>query len=217
MVTRTAPKKYADARRTKVTKEWAEWDKARREEMLVDGPTQLMQGGIDPAAYFPEQYDAAIPDEGAWILVLEEPQTVMRQHFRVPLLSMWRARSHTLNTGAFVLGGKGPKVYPQQAVIQTPAGDLHLWPHEYRIVRDPMALASDPDATLNSLGGEAVLNEDERFYLMSRGISHQDATLMLFDKIESLDFVYVTFPEEITSILEGVGQPLHRHLALNPR
>lgn len=216
MISRTPPKKYADARRTKVTKEWLEWDKARREKLAMDGPMQLMSAGIDPAVYFPDEHDAAIPEDGAWILILEEPHTVLRETFRVPLLSMWRARSHTLNSGGFTLQ-KGVKVFPQQAVIATPGGDLHLWPHEYRIVENPLALASDPDAELHALGGQPVLDEDELFYLMSRGIPHSEATMLLFDKIESLDFVYVTFPEWITNLLEGVGRPLHRHIALNPR
>lgn len=211
-----APKKYADSRRTTVRKEWLEWDKARREDLAANGPTQLMRAGIDPAMYFPEEYDSAIPEEGAWILVLEEPHTVLRATFRVPVLSMWRARAHSLNSGGFALD-KGAKVFPQQAVITTPGGDLHLWPHEYRVVENPMALASDPDAELHALGGQPVLDGQHLFYLQSRGIPHSEATMLLFDTISSLDFVYVTFPEWITSALEGVGRPLHRHIALNPR
>ncbi|MFF2053782.1 hypothetical protein ACFVU2_19415 [Leifsonia sp. NPDC058194] len=216
MVTRTAPKKYADDRRTQVTPEWLDWDEDRRAEAADEGWELAAAAGFDPAIYFPEQVDKAIPEEGAWILILEEPHTPVREKFRLPLLSMWRARPHQLNDGAVNIT-KRLKVYPKQAVIATPAGDLHLWPHEYQIATNPMGLASDPDAELHALGGQPVLDEEELFYLQSRGIPRQQATMMLFDRIESLDFVYVTFPEEITSLLEGVGRPLHRHIALNPR
>jgi hypothetical protein len=100
--------------------------------------------------------------------------------------------------------------YPQQAVIATPAGDLHLWPHEYVMATRPMDLASDPEAELHSLGGEVVLDEDKMFYLQSRGIPRSEATLMIFDTIKSLDFVYVTFPEWLTTMFAGVGQANHR-------
>lgn len=209
-----APKKYLDARRTQVSQEWVDWDAARREQ-LADGVwEELASAGYDPAIYLPGE--KAIPEDGAWILILEVPHTPINEQFELPLLSMWRARRHDLNDGG-VMTGEGIKLHPQQAVIATPAGDLHLWPHEYMVANDPMGLASDPDATLHTLGGEPVLDTEALFYLQSRGITHQQATMMLFDKIQSLDFVYVTFPEWITVLLEGVGRPLHRHVALNPR
>jgi hypothetical protein len=215
MSTKTAPKKYVNAQRTEVTPEWLAWDAERRVEITEDAAHQAASSGYDPAVFFPEIDGKAIPDEGAWILILEEPHTVMKDRFRLPLLSMWRARRHVLaNTS---ISTRGVKFHPQQAVIATPAGDLHLWPHEYMIATNPMALASEPDAELHALGGQPVVDEEEIFYLQSRGIPRQEAVLMLFDKIESLDFVYVTFPEEITSLLEGVGRPLRRHMALNPR
>ncbi|MFB7919525.1 hypothetical protein [Streptomyces sp. NPDC056061] len=79
-----------------------------------------------------------------------------------------------------------------------------------------MQLAPDPEATLHSLGGQPVLDEQELFYLVSRGIPRHDAVMLLFEKVASLDFVYVTFPEEITTLLAGGGESLRRHMALNP-
>ena len=210
------PKKYIDARRTQATPEWLAWDDERRANVAEDCWKELLGGGYDPVTYLPEIDDKKIPEDGAWILILEEPLTGLRDRFRVPLLSMWRARRHELNSSS-VTTSTGVKLYPQQAVITTPGGDLHLWPHEYTIAKNPMALASDPDSTLNTLGGEAVLDEEKMFYLQSRGIPRQEATLMLFDTIVSLDFVYVTFPEYITAALEGVGRPLRRHIALSKR
>lgn len=214
-MTRTrAPRKYSDPERTKVTAEWLDWYEAKRTD--TEAWEQVAWLGGEPSTYFPERDGKAIPDEGAWILVVEEPWTVLRSSFRVPLISMWRARPHTLNSGAITVSN-GLTIRPQQAVITTPAGDLHLWAHEYVIAERPMELASDPDATLHTLGGQPVLDEDELFYLMSRGIPRHDAVMLLFAKVTSLDFVYVTFPEEITTALAGAGQTLRRHMALNPR
>ncbi|MFI5702607.1 hypothetical protein ACIA78_21485 [Streptomyces xanthochromogenes] len=161
--------------------------------------------GAEPSMFFPEQDGKAVPEEGAWIIVVEEPMTELRSRFRVPELSMWRARPHQLNSGAITVGhGKqAAKVYPKQAVIATSRGDLHLWPHEHVVADRPMELASDPEATLNSLGGQPVLDEEELFYLMSRGLPRHEAVMLLFDRVTSLDFVYVTFPKEVTDVLAG--------------
>jgi hypothetical protein len=212
----SAPRKYLNKDRTKVSPEWMDWAKEQREQAADFAWRHVASLGYDPDSYFPELVDKAIPEEGAWILVIEEPFTELRSRFRVPLLSMWRARPHELNVGGIQVA-KGLKIYPQQAIIATPGGDLHLWPHEYIVATNPMALAAEEGATLNSLGGDPVLNEDALFYLQSRGISYQDAALMLFDTIRGTDFMYVTFPEEVTEQLEGWGRSLRRHVFLNPR
>lgn len=212
----SAPRKYLDKKRTKVSPEWMKWAEEQHEQASDFAWRHIASLGYDPDMYFPELVEKDIPEEGAWILVIEEPFTELRSRFRVPLLSMWRARPHELDSGGVQIA-KGLSIYPQQAVITTPGGDLHLWPHEYIVPKDPMSLAADADATLNSLGGDPVLNEDALFYLQSRGIPYQDAALMLFDTIKGTNFMYVTFPEEVTEQLEGVGRPLRRHMALNPR
>ncbi|WP_326742838.1 hypothetical protein [Streptomyces sp. NBC_01768] len=209
------PKKHAEPRHTQGTPEWQERDAERCAEAADEGRFLAASIGAEPSMYFPEQDGKAVPEDGAWILVVEEPFTELRSRFRVPPLSMWRARPHELNTGAIV--SKGVKIHPKQAIISTPGGDLHLWPHEYVVVDRPMALVSDPDATLHSLGGQPVLDEEALFYLMSRGIPRHEAVMVLFDTVTSLDFVYVTFPEWITDALAGAGQSLCRHMALNPR
>lgn len=209
-----APKKYADKNRTIVTEEWQIWH--RRQVALGEdqGYSHLLAAGVDPDTYIlpPEK---VIPEEGAWILITEVPRGVAL-NFDVPPLSMWRARSHELNTGGIEIA-KGVKVWPQQAVIATPAGDLHLWPHEYIVAKDPVGLVSDPDSSLHQLGGSPVLNDDHLFYLMSRGISRREATLLLFEQITDTSFVYVTFPDWVTDLMYGMGQSLSRHISLNPR
>lgn len=212
----SAPKKYSDARRTVISDAWLAWEAERHEAAVEAAWEEALDHGLDPGTYFPERDGKAIPEEGAWIIVVEEPHSELKSRFRVPPVSMWRARSHELNRGGFT-GSTGVRFNPKQAVIATPGGDLHLWPHEYVVAKNPMGLATDPDAELHTLGGEPVMDEEKLFYLQSRGIRRETAMLMLFDTITSLDFVYVTFPEWLTEIFAGVGQSLHHHIALNQR
>ncbi|QDH91601.1 hypothetical protein QDA01_gp88 [Microbacterium phage Cinna] len=208
------PRKYADKNRTIITEEWQVWHQRQLALGEDNGWSTMLAAGVDPYTYMPEP-ERTIPEEGAWIIVVEVPRGVAID-FDVPPLSMWRARHHELNSGGVEIA-KGVKVWPQQAVIATPAGDLHLWPHEYIVVKDPAGLVGDPDATLHQLGGSPVLNEDHMFYLMSRGISHREAVLLLFDQITDPSFVYVTFPDWAVDAMYGAGQPLHRHISLHPR
>lgn len=211
-------RKYLDRDRTIVNPEWlAARDEARKN--LGDAAHDFMAFGHNVETYLPEQYGKHIPDEGAWVLVLDEPLTELRSRFRVPLLSMWRARRHELNSGRIKVseGGFDFSLAPQQGVIATPGGDLHLWPHEYIIANDPLGLLSCEGAVIHSLGGETVLDEDHLFYLQSRGIPYSEAVLLLFEQITGTDFAYITFPEEVTEVFAGVGLPLWRHIADHPR
>lgn len=99
------------------------------------------------------------------------------------------------------------RLHPRQAVISTPGGDLHLWPREYVLATNPRALVSDPGATIHTLGGQPLVDTEQLFYLMSRGVPYSQAVLMLFDQVRGTDHCYVTFPEEITSLLAGIGRP----------
>lgn len=217
---RTPPKKWADKARTAMTPEYSFWyheGPGRRrldptdEEQAYDHfyGTQPVFGG-DPVAnhgvYYPEEYDKDIGD-GGWIFVIDPPRTELDARFKVPLLSLWWARPHVLDSGPMC--GR----LPYQAVIATPGGDLHLWPHEYMVCNNPAGLIGEEGSHLHSLGGQAVVDEDQLFYLMSRGLSRQEATILLLDQIEDGSaFGYVTFDEEIVEIFAGVGTTLTSHM-----
>lgn len=214
----STPRKYLDDDRVVVNPAWLEWRQEQYAAVLEDGPRQIAAHGYDPARYFPELYDKKISEDGAWILVLEEPYTELITRFRVPLLSMWRARPHQLNSSVRITYDRfAVNVTPHQAVISTPGGDLHLWPHEYHVVTDPYELMSCEGAALHELGGAPVLAADQLFYLQSRGIEYREAVLLLIAQVQVMDFVYVTFPEQVTAQLDGVGQPLWRHMQRHPR
>lgn len=203
-----APRKYLDRDRTEVNPEWLEW---RREQV----ESRIAYLGPDMhERYFPEEYGKAIPDEGAWVMVLEEPHTELRSRFRIPLRSVWRARRHELNSGGF------EGVAPKQAVIATPGGDLHLWPHEYSVMGDVTFLVGqEPDVEMRRLGGEPVFSGelvDQLFYLQARGISRQEAALLLINGAVDPRVYFVLAPE-LVEALGSLGVPLWRHVQMHPR
>lgn len=206
---------YADLARTDVTPEWWEWAREAAEDACA-------AMGVHPMTYWPEDYDRGIGDDGAWIIIVEVPHTGLG--WDVPPMSMWRARRTSCRSGALVIGGTPTRQQyapwmPQQAVIATPAGDLHLWPHEYVVIGDPSAFIGEDGVEMHTLGGDPVLpDDDERlFYLMSRGIGRHDAALMLIGDIRNLDFAYFTFPDDVVAYFDGVGQPLWRYVRTHPR
>lgn len=185
----------------------------------------LIRGDHGTATYFPESVGKALPKEGAWVIVTQEPNTVLRNDFRLPVPSMWRAKPRHLDVGAITvhldMGTQTYTAHPVIAVITTPAGELGLWPHEYVIASKPTEIASDPDSTLNSLGGQPLIDEDQLFYLRSRGIPRHQAVMMLLDTIENTDYAYVTFSHEVTeslaSLADRVSTSLDQHTIQNPR
>ncbi len=199
-----APKKYLDADRTQVSPQWLDWKKeadAERRDFLC--------GDLD-SSYFPEDYSKDL-DEGAWIFVVDPPNGSVAHDFHVPELSIWYARPHLLNVGR--MAGR----FPYQAVIQTPAGDLHLWPHEYVVCDEPQKFLGLEGVEVHSLGGDPVLDEEQLFYLTSRGIPADTATQMLFAQIKSQSYCYITFPDYAVQAFAGVGTSLRSHIHRNPR
>lgn len=197
----TPPRKFLDKYRTTITPEWLVWNdlhKMTDEDYAHHALSIHGDVNANTAVYFPEEFDKDLGD-GSWVFVIDPPHTELSDRFQVPLLSMWYARPHVMNQGA--LGGR----LPYQAVIQTPAGDLHLWPHEYTVCQDPGAFLGEEGTEIHALGGEPLLPEDQLWYLMSRGISRHDATMMLFNEIDSQSFCYVTFHKEIVAFFAGVG------------
>ena len=192
---RRRPKKYAPR---EVSPEWLEW--AREEAMR-----HCLALGVHPSWYFAEDYDKQIADEGAWIIVLDPPHVQLTNDFQLPRLSMWRA---TRFDGAHL--ARDLPFRFQQAVINTPGGTVHLWPTEYTIIDDiTQFVGQEPNCTLHSLGGQPVLDEDQMFYLMSRGVSRQDAALLLIGQVTATDFAYFTFSKEYQDLFAGVGIPLN--------
>lgn len=201
------PRKYLDPDRTQVSAEWLTWSAERQAR---DDQLTLLRDADTDSSYYPEQYDKDLGD-GAWIFVIDPPNGSVGLAFEVPLLSLWFARPHRLSSGR--LGSR----YPYQAIIQTPAGDLHLWPHEYTLCARPRELLGLDGVEIHSLGGDPALDGEQLFYLTSRGIPRDLATQLLFDQIKSQNFCYITFPDYAVELFAGVGTSLRSHLRRNPR
>lgn len=201
MATKTgAPRKYlGTGTGRRINPDWQEWKDASDFAWIARLD--------DPARYWPADFGKDLGD-GAWIMVVEVPHTALQ--WDLPLLSIWRARPHRLSSGL-----AGRRAY--QAVIATPAGDLHLWPHEYVILTDPTGILTDPAVEVHTLGGDPLLDEEHLWYLMSRGIPQGDAARLLLPHVRGLDYAYATLPPEAVDALEGFGQPLWRHIQLHPR
>ncbi|MGV8909640.1 MAG: hypothetical protein ACOH1Y_11715 [Propionicimonas sp.] len=199
---RRRPRKFVP--RT-VTPEWREWAKEEAENFC-----RTLR--VHPSWYFPEDHDKAIPDDGAWICVIDPPP-VSLVNFELPHLSMWRATRFE--------GRRLAKDLPfpsQQAVINTPGGTVRLWPTEYVIIPDiTRYVGVEPDCLMHSLGGQPVLDEERVFYLMSRGINREGASLLLLGEVSGQDFAYFTFAPEYQAMFAGAGVPLATHVARNPR
>jgi hypothetical protein len=209
------PKKYLDAARTEINPDWMQWARAAAQDWCDDTYN-------DYSTYFPEEYGKAIPDEGAWIMVLDVPHTELSSRFEVPVMSTWRARRHSCNFGHPQSGKTVLPFTPQQAVISTPGGDLHLWPHEYTIISDvSFMIGAEPEFDMITLGGEPLFDDpvlaERLFYIQSRGISRHEAGLLTLNDQQAPDFVYFVMHPELAAMWEGVGVPLWRHMVKHPR
>lgn len=215
------PAKYLDpVAKTDINPEWLEWAKDAAYDTCI-------AMNMDPTTYFPEDAGKEIPEEGAWVMVLDVPHTELSARFDVPLMSTWRARRHSANYGHLRSSWASGKVMtlpftPQQAVIATPEGDLHLWPHEYTVISDvSFMVGAEPEFTMMTLGGEPVFDDpvlvERLFYLQTRGISREEAALLMLNDQQAPDFVYFVMHPELAAMWEGVGVPLWRHMATHPR
>lgn len=201
------PRKYLDPDRTQVNPKWLEW-KHEQDDLQM---AKMHSGQYE--SYHPEEVDKQIPEEGCWIRVIEVPHTELALRFELPEQSMWRARR------VYLQSGRVGNARPQLAVINTPGGELSLWPHEYVIVPDiSQWVGQEPDCIMHSLDGGRFITEEQEaqlFYLQSRGISRQDACLLLLNDLPGN--CYFTMNQVYVDMFHGVGQPLWRHVALNRR
>lgn len=205
-----APKKFTDASQSEITEEWQRWYQEGAVDRLEEAMNTAARLGYNPEDFWPEHHDKGIGD-GTWVFVVEEPHTELRARFRVPTPSLWWARPERSRPGGFNAGSKQYPVFVPgifRAVIETPGGSLWLYPHEYVLCDDPLPLITDPECTIHPLGGRVPLDEeqeDQVFYLQSRGWPRQDALLTLLDGLDMRDWGWVEFPEYAREMFEGVG------------
>lgn len=143
-------------------------------------------------------YEASkIPDEGAWISVINPPHTTID----VPAYSIWRAKAG-YHSHRFKILHNGRRKWVNWpillAVILTPEGEVWLYPTEYAKIRDvtPLLEYEGRGLTLHYMGGEPQGLQDQVFYCQTRGLSRKDALLTCLGSIDTQDFLYMTIDEE---------------------
>lgn len=139
--------------------------------------------------------NTVIPEEGAWIIVRDVPFTALE--FDVPRYSIWRARRF-LRSRAFKTrrgGSRGHVNWPMMlAEIQTPGGDLVLYPTEYVVtnVEKWLDLIGE-GVTVNFIGaGEPGELAAQMFYLQAHGIPRREALTLLLPSLADDRFAYLT-------------------------
>jgi hypothetical protein len=160
--------------------------------------------------YFPEDYGKALPEEGAWIMLLmsvhvgkltTEGKT---EHVTVPHLSMWFALPTVSPSGCLDLKKK-------KAIIQTPQGEVHIWPHEYTVVKDLskyLDMTEEEGFYINFMSETEGFDMDKLLYIQSRGIPKGTAQRMLLPELKDPYFCYFTFhPAYSEAFGEGFGSP----------
>lgn len=161
--------------------------------------------------YFPEEYGKQIPAAGAWIMLLmsvhvgKEIAPGVAEPVTLPHLSIWFA------TPALLTCGERYGFRPAVAVVQTPQGEVRVFPHEYTIVKDLSAylgMTEEEGFYIHFMREEGGFDVDRLFYLMSRGIPKGEAQRLLLPELTDPFFCYFTFhPAYSDAFGEGFGTP----------
>lgn len=166
--------------------DWEESEDARTEVGKICDAQQSMSGGDnDFISYYPQDFGRKIEEGGAWIQVLNPPQT----EYTVPPFSVWYAAPWPMDRSMI------KNVPIKRVQIVTPKGTLGLFPREYSIVKDVREyLGREKDGILfHRLDGEAVLPEEALFYMQSRGIPRGKAAMMLLHQLKGHAFGWFEF------------------------
>jgi hypothetical protein len=151
--------------------------------------------------YFPEDYDKALPEEGAWIMLL------MSVHVG-KATTEGKAESVTLPTVS-PSGRHGVK--RKKAIIQTPQGEVHIWPHEYTVVKDIspyLDMTEEEGVYIHFMHETGGFDADKLLYIQSRGIPRGTAQRLLLPELKDPHFCYFTFHPAYSEMFgEGFGTP----------
>jgi hypothetical protein len=143
---------------------------------------------------FPEDYGKLLPEDGGWIIVLTEvkvgrrvdDQTIL--HITIPRLSCWFAVPMIM-----------PRTGLHQAVVQSPEGSVHVFPHEYQTfnIEKFLEFTDEDGFCIHFLSESSGFNEEALFYLRTSGISKAEAQRMLLPSLKDPNYCYFTFAEHV--------------------
>ena len=197
---------------------WAESEEAKIQKQLT--MDDCAHRGECPEDVFPEEYGKDIPEAGAWIMLLtsvrvgKQTDSKKTKPITLPHLSMWYAMP-TVSTARVAMHPMRKRrtedrewAYLHQAVVNTPDGSVHIWPHEYNKIDITkfLDLCDDDGLFIHYLSDKAQVDEYALFYLRSRGISKAEAQRMLLGTMTDPNFCYFTVSPEIAGYFgEGCG------------
>lgn len=151
---------------------------------------------------FPDDYGKQLPDEGGWIMLLMDVKVGRQidnertEHIHVPRLSIWYAMPQRERHGLY------------QAIISTPQGAVHVWPHEYNVtdIAKWLEFSEKDGLQTHFLSTSGGFDEYALFYLRSRGIPKGQAQRMLLATLKDPNYCYFTFvPEVVACFSESAG------------
>jgi hypothetical protein len=191
-----------------------------------DAKDQMSSLGEIVEDYFPEDSGKSLPKKGGWIMLLmdihvgkETPEG--SELIDVPRLSIWYAMP-TVTTFRRKIAGVNLAMV--QAIINTPKGNVHVWPHEYKLVEIEKFLefTEEQGFYMRPLHQETgAFDEKKLHYLRSRGISRADAQRMLLPELNNPNFCFFEFDGAYREVFsDGSGAPYlmphnHERRALN--
>lgn len=197
---------WNDTEEARYQKELTMDDMARRGECVEDA--------------FPENFDKDLPETGGWIMLLisvrvgKQMDDETTKSIIVPHLSMWYAMPHVSNMRVLMhpMGKTRARdrefTFLRQAIINTPDGAVHVWPHEYQKIDTNkfLDLCDDDGLFIHYLSDEARVDDSALFYLRSRGIAKADAQRMLLGTLTNSNYCYFTVSPQAAEIFgESAG------------
>ncbi len=192
---------------------------------IEEAKSALTVAGECVEDYFPQDYDKAIPATGAWIMLLADvdvgellPDGKVKK-IHVPHLSMWYALPVFSNSGRDIAG---IKINMSMAVINTPDGEVRIWPHEYNVVQDItkyLEFTERDGICIHFLDEQrGGFDEAKIFYITSRGIPLAEARRMLIGELASPHFCYFTIAKEYAEYFaQWTGSPYGIRVAVSDR
>lgn len=180
----------------------------------------LAHFGECPEDYFPADYDKELPEEGGWVMMLMAVHVgrsvgEKTESITVPHLSIWYATPTKTKYGRSFEGISIPLT---QAIIRTPQGEVHVWPHEYKRINiaDFLEFGESDGFYIRFLHPETGgFDEQKLFYLRTRGLSKTVAQRILLPELNNPNFCYFEFDPAYSDVFsEGTGTPYfmpHNH------
>ena len=178
--------------------EYVEDQKRRRYE------TSFAMGSHDYPAEdrWPDEYGKKLPDDGGWIIIRRKINDATTFHITVPHLLVWFATPTMVNHSDL-----------HQAIIQTPDGAVHVWPHEYQLfdIEKFLQFTDEDGFRIQFLSESSGFDEAALFYIRSRGISKADAQRMLLPSLKDPNYCWFQFAEEFREFFPSGTGTLYLH------